>query len=77
MAAGAGVAESTGLGRGVAVIEGSAVGAAGTEGVGVATGSMVARDSVNTGSRWTTCDAAKTCICMLHDYLPVKDDLPL
>lgn len=58
--AGAGVAESTGLGRGVAVIEGSAVGAAGTEGVGVATGAMVARASVNTGSRWTTCDAAKT-----------------
>lgn len=57
---GPGVAESTGLGRGVAVIEGSAVGAAGTEGVGVATGAMVARDSVNTGSRWTTCDAAKT-----------------
>lgn len=55
-----GVAESTGLGRGVAVIEGSAVGAAGTEGVGVATGAMVARDSVNTGSRWTTCDAANT-----------------
>ena len=58
--AGAGVAESTGLGRGVAVIEGSAVGVARSRvGVGVTTGPIVA-PAVNTGSRWTTCDAAKT-----------------
>ncbi len=58
---GSGVAESTGLGRGVAVVEGSAVWAAGTGvSVGVATGGMVARWPLNTGSCETTCDAANT-----------------
>ena len=57
---GSGVAETTGLGRGVDIVEGSAVWAAGTEVVGVATGVMLARSPVNTGSCATTCEAAKT-----------------
>lgn len=57
---GSGVADTTGLGRGVAFVEGSAVWAAGTEGLGVATGGMLARGPENTGSCPTTCEAANT-----------------
>lgn len=57
---GSGVAETTELGRGVDVVEGSAVWAAGTEVVGVATGGMVARGPVRIGKFDTTCDAANT-----------------
>lgn len=56
---GSGVAESTGLCRGVEV-GGSAVWAAGTEIVGVATGGRVARCPMITGNCATTCEAANT-----------------
>ena len=57
---GAGVTASTGVGRGVAVVEGSAVWAAGTEIVGVATGGIVTRGPTIDGKLETTCDAANT-----------------
>ena len=54
-----GDAETTELGRGVAVVVGSAVWTAGTEMVGVDTGGSVARGNERRKLR-TTCDAAKT-----------------
>jgi hypothetical protein len=51
--------ETAGLGV-VAIVEGSAVWAAGTEVVGVATGSMVARGKLAVITGTTNCDAANT-----------------